>query len=269
MQIDKNELTLGNESITVQLGKKTREFINIYQLLNTNGFQEFEGKQYKEYSFGTVFFDLKRKQISIDMGNNTIHAFINQTMYQYSYKDGECKYNPSLGISTNCYSKDKKYLEETYSLLKHEVLEPLGLLLIDLDNYYQRMIELGKWEDVSYTYPIYPRMNENIIYTDSDIPPYVNKIMQRRNGMIYPYSIEVNYRSKKATFYFEDKTFTYEGIKGVYDFCDNIVINGEDELATIYYRILNDFGLNSEELQIYANTTRLYDKTLGGSKDVE
>ena len=267
------------------------ESVNVYKLLTDNGYENQNGYYVKTFDFGKMAFNLKQRTVTLSLNDEDVYYQYSPdfSYHLYSYADGECTYNKYAGISTNCYNSDKIKIEEAYKNYIEKELKELDIQLYDLELYYNSMINNGSWSTYQANrYDVYPTLNSNIVNVDEDLATYVYKEFSRQNADIRSTSVLVNYRGKEAVFYFEDKTFTYGNDNLIYDWRNEVVrnssctydfkeaINCSDseiekakELRYIMTSILGDYWLLKKELHIYANSRRLYDKTLGGYKDVE
>lgn len=277
----------------VDMGEKllSGESVNIYQKLMADGYQNFEGYYVKEFDYGKVAFNLKQQNVTLALNNETTYFQYNPdfSYHMYSYLDGECTYNKYADISSNCYDVDEAQITEKYERYIEPLLSDLGINIYDLELYRNMMIENGTWSQYQVNrYNTYPNINSSIVSIDEDIATYVYKEFVRRNADIRNTSILVNYKGKDAVFYFEDKTFVYGNSSMVYDWknemirigkceydfksnkeCSDKEIEDAKNLRYIFQAILDDYGLLKKELHIYANSRRIYDKTLGGYKNVE
>lgn len=266
---------------------------NVYQILMANNYVANNGFYVKNFDYGKLAFNLKGRNITLHLnGTDAYYQYSpDYNHHVYTYKNGECTYNKYANISSNCFSSDKEVIQYNYDQYIIPELEKLGLHLYDLDLYYDMMIANGTWNTYQYyKYDTYPNLSESIINVDEDIAMYLYKEFLARNAEMRSTSFSVNYRGKVATFYFEDKTFTYGDSNLIYDWRNEIVTydkcrydfgtssaeNCSDaekvlakELKYTMQSILDSYGLIKKELHIYANSRRIFDKTLGGAIDAE
>ena len=277
----------------IDMGEKllADDAINVYQTLIENGYTSQSGYYVKSFDFGKVAFNLKQRTVTLSPYDEDIYYQYSPDLsyHLYTYADGECTYNKYAGISTNCYDSDKVKITDSYKKYIEPILDELEINLFDLELYYTMMIDNGTWSSYQVNrYDIYPSLNENIVGVDEDVATYVYKEFVRHDADIRSTSVRIDFRGKDAVFYFEDKTFTYGDSNLVYDWRNEVVhsssciydfnegigcseqeIEKTKELRYTLSHILDDYWLLKKELHIYANSRRLYDKTLGGYKNVE
>lgn len=277
---------------TIYLGEfqLQREFKNVYQLLTAKGFENIDGYYVASYDFGKVAFNLKQKTVTVYLKDEEAYYQYNPDYdyHKYTYLDGESTYNRyDEGRSANCSGEDKLDIVNVYEDYLEPILEDMGIELYDLDVYYNFMIDKGEWSGYhTNMYDTYPNLSSDIVNIDEEIAGYVRHEFEKHGATIRDTSIEVSYKNQLAVFYFEDKTFMYgtnhvlydwkndvaKVGKCIYDYasdigCSESEVQAAVETRNAYRNILDSYGLIKKELHQYANSLRLYDKTLGGDSD--
>ncbi len=279
---------------TIYLGefRLSKPFLNVYQVLMKDGYYNMDGYYVKDFEFGKVAFNLKQATITVWKSDEEAYYQFdaNYDYHKYTYLGGESTYNKyDEDRSSNCSADDESDILNAYDECLESVLDELGVELYDLQVYKQYMIDSGEWSGYqNNVYDVYPNLNADMVNIDEEIAAYVRHEFESHGATIRDTSIEVSYNEKLAVFYFEDKTFIYGTNhvlydwkrdvasvgKCIYDYASDIGCSESDvkaakETRSAYQSILNNYGLLTKELHQYANSLRLYDKTLGGESDAE